>query len=198
MQRPLETFICQPSWSHTRAREAGHDGRRTSLRAASRRAALAKAHGAHFTASFTGATEAAMDDPHANCKRSSRDDDAWQLLAAVGGRKAAGRIFAPAKAVRRSLTFKRADLRGKRAMEKDSVGVYDRSGEDVGNIVEFGHVNLRVPDQLQAITFYVVGLGLTRDPHRKVGVDNAWINVGSGQFHLPTGPAQIFGVSLAW
>ncbi len=68
---------------------------------------------------------------------------------------------------------------------------YDRGQEDVGNIVEFGHVNIRVPDQPRAILFYVVGMGLTRDPHRKVGVDNAWINVGSAQFHLPTGPAQV-------
>lgn len=67
---------------------------------------------------------------------------------------------------------------------------FDRAGEDVGNIVEFGHVNLRVPDQQLAIIFYVMGLGLTRDPYLRVGVSNAWINVGSSQFHLPIGPAQ--------
>ena len=68
---------------------------------------------------------------------------------------------------------------------------FDRTTEDVGNIVEFGHVNLRVPDQQLAIVFYVMGLGLTRDPYLTVGVDNAWINVGSCQFHLPVGPAQV-------
>ena len=69
--------------------------------------------------------------------------------------------------------------------------LFDRSTEDVGNIVEFGHVNIRVPDQQQAIIFYVMGLGLTRDPYLVTGVDNAWINVGTCQFHLPVGPAQV-------
>ena len=68
---------------------------------------------------------------------------------------------------------------------------FDRSREDVGNLVEFGHLNVRVPDQQQAIAFYVMGLGLTRDPYLRVGLDNAWINVGSSQFHLPVGPAQV-------
>ena len=68
---------------------------------------------------------------------------------------------------------------------------FDRTTEDVGNIVEFGHVNIRVPDQQQAIIFYVMGLGLTRDPYLVTGVDNAWINVGTCQFHLPVGPAQV-------
>jgi hypothetical protein len=68
---------------------------------------------------------------------------------------------------------------------------FERATQDVGNIVEFGHVNLRVPDQQQAIVFYVTGLGLTRDPYLRTGIDNAWINVGSCQFHLPTGPAQV-------
>jgi catechol 2,3-dioxygenase-like lactoylglutathione lyase family enzyme len=68
---------------------------------------------------------------------------------------------------------------------------FDRSAEDLGNIVEFGHVNLRVPDQQLAIVFYVTGLGLTRDPYLRTGVDNAWINVGTSQFHLPVGPPQV-------
>ena len=72
----------------------------------------------------------------------------------------------------------------------DTALTYDRSAEDIGNIVEFGHVNLRVPDQQRAIVFYVMGLGLTRDPYLVTGVDNAWINVGTCQFHLPIGPAQ--------
>ena len=68
---------------------------------------------------------------------------------------------------------------------------YDRAAEDVGNIVEFGHVNTRVPDQVVATLFYVSGLGLTRDPFLMVGVDNMWVNAGGCQFHLPTGPAQV-------
>ena len=68
---------------------------------------------------------------------------------------------------------------------------FDRRIEDVGNIVEFGHINLLVPDQPQAIIFYVMGLGLTRDPYLVTGVDNAWINVGTCQFHLPVGRAQV-------
>ncbi len=72
-----------------------------------------------------------------------------------------------------------------------SVTAYDRASEDVGNIVEFGHVNVRVPDQRLATLFYVSGLGLTRDPYLMTGVDNMWINVGVSQFHLPSGPAQV-------
>lgn len=68
---------------------------------------------------------------------------------------------------------------------------YNRNTQDVGNIVEFGHVNLRVPDQQQAIIFYVMGLGLTRDPYLRTGIDNAWMNVGCSQYHLPIGPAQV-------
>ncbi|MCW3474298.1 VOC family protein [Limobrevibacterium gyesilva] len=69
--------------------------------------------------------------------------------------------------------------------------VYDRTAEDIGNIVELGHVNVRVPDQRLATLFYVMGLGLTRDPYLVVGVDNMWINVGTCQFHLPLGEPQV-------
>ena len=69
--------------------------------------------------------------------------------------------------------------------------VYDRTTQDIGNIVEFGHVNVRVPDQRLATIFYIMGLGLTRDPYLVVGVDNMWVNVANCQFHLPVGPAQV-------
>lgn len=69
--------------------------------------------------------------------------------------------------------------------------VFDRTTQDVGNIVEFGHVNVRVPDQRLATIFYIMGLGLTRDPYLVVGVDNMWVNAGNCQFHLPVGPAQV-------
>ena len=69
--------------------------------------------------------------------------------------------------------------------------VFDRTTQDVGNLVELGHVNVRVPDQRIAILFYIMGLGLTRDPYLMTGVDNMWVNVGISQFHLPVGPAQV-------
>ena len=72
-----------------------------------------------------------------------------------------------------------------------SEAAYDRSAEDLGNIVELGHVNFRVPDQAMATTFYVSGLGLTRDPYMMTGISNMWVNVGNSQFHLPTGQAVV-------
>ena len=68
---------------------------------------------------------------------------------------------------------------------------YDRTVEDLGNIVELGHVNVTVPDQRLATIFYVSGLGLTRDPYLMTGLDNMWINVGRAQFHLPARGAQV-------
>ena len=60
---------------------------------------------------------------------------------------------------------------------------------DVG-IVELGHVNVAIADQLTATDFYVTALGLTRDPYLTTGTGNMWINVGKSQFHLPTGTPQ--------
>ncbi len=68
---------------------------------------------------------------------------------------------------------------------------WDRSAQDVGNIVALEHVNVRVPSQQTATAFYVVGLGFTRDPYLMVGLDNMWINLGQQQFHLPTGQPQV-------
>jgi hypothetical protein len=68
---------------------------------------------------------------------------------------------------------------------------YDRTIEDVGNVVILEHVNTRIPDQQLATLFYVTGLGLTRDPYLVTGVTNMWINVGRSQFHLPTGKPQV-------
>jgi catechol 2,3-dioxygenase-like lactoylglutathione lyase family enzyme len=68
---------------------------------------------------------------------------------------------------------------------------YDRTVEDLGNVVTLEHVNTRVPDQQLATLFYASGLGLTRDPYLMTGVGNMWINVGRSQFHLPTGKAQV-------
>ena len=69
---------------------------------------------------------------------------------------------------------------------------YDRSAEDLGNVVGLEHVNVTVPDQGLATLFYVSGLGLTRDPYMMTSIDNMWINVGpKSQFHLPTGSPQV-------
>src|SRR5471032_250848 len=73
-------------------------------------------------------------------------------------------------------------------MEKN----FDRSAEDLGNVVALEHVNVTVPDQQLATLFYGKGLGLTRDPYLMVELDNMWMNVGRSQFHLPTRPqAQV-------
>jgi catechol-2,3-dioxygenase len=67
---------------------------------------------------------------------------------------------------------------------------FDRSTEDLGNIVALEHVNVTVPDQQQATIFYIAGLGLTRDPYLMTGPTNMWVNVGRSQFHLPTNSPQ--------
>lgn len=67
----------------------------------------------------------------------------------------------------------------------------DAAAEDVGNVVALEHVNVCMPDQRLATLFYLMGLGLTRDPYTNVGVDNMWVNVGAQQFHLPTRDPQV-------
>ena len=71
-------------------------------------------------------------------------------------------------------------------MNATGVKQYDRSAEDVGNVVALEHVNLGIADQGLATVFYMSGLGLTRDPYMMTGIDNMWVNVGRSQFHLPT------------
>lgn len=68
---------------------------------------------------------------------------------------------------------------------------FDRSLQDVGNILMMEHVNVLVPDQQLAQIFYISGLGLTRDPYMMVGQDNMWANAGKQQFHLPTRGQQV-------
>src|ERR1700756_2963913 len=68
---------------------------------------------------------------------------------------------------------------------------YDRAAQDTGNIVNLGHVNVRISDQHLATHYYVSGLGLTRDPYLNTGAGNMWINVGMSQFHLPTSTPEI-------
>ena len=69
---------------------------------------------------------------------------------------------------------------------------FDRSVEDVANILNMEHFNLTVPDQQLAALFYVTGMGFTRDPYIDFGTFNMWINVGEQQFHLPKNNAQKF------
>jgi len=68
---------------------------------------------------------------------------------------------------------------------------FDRSVENLGNIVGLEHVNVTVPDQITATLFYITGLGLTRDPYLTTGIVNMWVNAGRSQFHLPIGNAQV-------
>jgi len=68
---------------------------------------------------------------------------------------------------------------------------YNRSMEDLGNVVALEHVNVFIPDQRLATLFYVTGLGLTRDPTLVTGVTNMWVNVGRNQFHMPTNRPSI-------
>ena len=63
---------------------------------------------------------------------------------------------------------------------------FDRTSEDVGNIVHLEHVNVTQPDQRLAILFYIAGLGFTRDPYMFPGLDNMWINIGRNQIHMPS------------
>ncbi len=68
---------------------------------------------------------------------------------------------------------------------------FDRTTQDLGNIVEIGHMNYLIPDQRLATLYYIAGLGLTRDPVMMTSVDNMWVNAGKSQFHLPTGDAVV-------
>src|SRR6185503_20382028 len=63
---------------------------------------------------------------------------------------------------------------------------YDRSTQDVGNIVLLEHFNCCIDDQRLAILFYIVGLGATRDPYIFPGMENIWLNFGRTQVHMPS------------
>lgn len=67
---------------------------------------------------------------------------------------------------------------------------FDRTLEDVSNIVHLEHVNVTQPDQRLATLFYVAGLGGTRDPYLMVGLTNMWVNLGRSQMHLPARAPQ--------
>lgn len=57
---------------------------------------------------------------------------------------------------------------------------------EVGAAVHLEHVNFTIADQQMATTFFMSGLGLTRDPYKRCDDTNMGVNVGLQQFHLPT------------
>jgi len=67
---------------------------------------------------------------------------------------------------------------------------FDRTQEDMTNVVGLEHMNLTVPDQRIATLFYITGMGFTRDPYLVTGVVNMWVNIGRNQYHLPIGEPQ--------
>lgn len=82
-------------------------------------------------------------------------------------------------------------------MSDKQAAAFDRSAEDVGNILHLEHVNLTVPDLELAHLFYVTYLGFTRDPYMDFGTFNFWVNAGSTQIHLPRGEPQRWRGTIA-
>src|SRR6185503_4965781 len=68
---------------------------------------------------------------------------------------------------------------------------YDRTTQDVTNLVHLEHVNVTQTDQRPTTLFYVDALGGTRDPYLFVGLENMWVNYGRNQFHMPTRDPQV-------
>ena len=81
--------------------------------------------------------------------------------------------------------------RAARAAEFKGAGFYDRAKQDVGNIVSFEHLNVEVPDQQLATSFYVTAMGFTRDPYIITALSNMWINIGRTQVHMPVGDPMV-------
>ena len=68
----------------------------------------------------------------------------------------------------------------------EKLKAYDRTTQDVGNLVLLEHFNCVIDDQRLAILFYIVGLGATRDPYIFPGLENIWLNFGRTQVHMPS------------
>jgi hypothetical protein len=68
---------------------------------------------------------------------------------------------------------------------------FDRTAENIGNIVLLEHVNVTQTDQRVTTIFYIEGLGLTRDPYMHVTDVNMWVNIGKQQIHSPTRAPQV-------
>jgi len=56
---------------------------------------------------------------------------------------------------------------------------------EVGGIPHLEHVNFETPDHEMATAFFFDGLGLTRDPYKRIDGANIGVNIGLQQFHLP-------------
>jgi hypothetical protein len=56
---------------------------------------------------------------------------------------------------------------------------------EIGGIVHLEHFNHEVVDHEAATTFYIHGLGFTRDPYQRTDTTNMGVNIGLEQFHLP-------------
>src|ERR1700740_568830 len=68
---------------------------------------------------------------------------------------------------------------------------YDRAAQDIGNVVNIGHVNVCITNHHHGTDYYATGLGYPRDPFLNTGSGNMWINVGMSQFHLPMGTPDV-------
>src|SRR5215813_4602136 len=112
----------------------------------------------------------------------------WSCMTTRRPGTARGRGSLSAPANRAMLDGQPQSDQGRPAMAGET---YDRTTQDVGNIVALEHVNVMIADQQLATLFYVVGLGLTRDPYLMPGLENMWINIGQQQFHLPTNKPQV-------
>ena len=56
---------------------------------------------------------------------------------------------------------------------------------EVGSILHLEHFNFVVQDHDMVTTFFMNGLGFTRDPFRRADETNIGVSVGMQQFHLP-------------
>ena len=112
-------------------------------------------------------------------------------MSAGNGQAAATKPQQPAPMMMRGVTGDASIDGGALLTAMREKKTYDRTAEDLGNIVALEHVNVTVPDQEKATLFYINGLGLTRDPYMMTGPANMWVNVGRQQFHLPTGKPQV-------
>ena len=61
---------------------------------------------------------------------------------------------------------------------------YERLPE-IGGILHLEHFNFEMLEHDMATIFFMNGLGLTRDPYRRVDENNMGVNIGLQQFHLP-------------
>jgi hypothetical protein len=135
--------------------------------------------------------EEARSDPHggAACATVIELPWAWSGTPGFLSRDRANRI-----------AFPKNMRTGRSRMTKNPT--FDRAADDIGNIVHLEHVNVCVPDQGLATTFYISALGLTRDPYMMTGVDNMWANIGRSQFHLPTRGTHVLrgytGLVMPW